>query len=128
MKSILVLTAIFLISCSSAGLITINSTVKLKTKDGIDSAKARTIASQFLESERKRNIQGRVVIEKFEEKYKKQCNEHPVALKEYGKFCNAHYVISHSSDPFCIGESRVLEICASSQCFYEISKYMEICE
>lgn len=115
-------------SCSSSELIEINPKIELRVNDGIEAERAQQIVSQFLESEKRWNIRGVVEIEYFEEEYKKQCNEHPMALQEHGKFCNAIYTISHSSDPYCVGGSRVIESCTGGECSYEISKYIEICE
>jgi len=128
MKNTFILSAIFLLSCSSGSLQSINPSVKLKIKGDIDSDKAILIVSQFLEAERKWNIQGVVEVSYFEEKYQRQCKRNTVSFQEYGKFCNAKYVISHASDLFCFGGSRVIESCNAGKCVYKISEYMEICE
>jgi hypothetical protein len=100
----------------------------LIVENGIEIEKAKIMVSEFLNQERTNNIHGKISVNVFEEKYRKECLEFPMAKEHFKEFCNAQYVIAYSADTKCIGGSRVIENCESGACNYRISEYSEVCE
>lgn len=97
-------------------------------EDNIDIETAKNAIEQFLAQEKRFNISGRIAIERFSEDDKSRCNNSAIALEIHGDFCDAQYWISHSSDPYCVGNAGVIEVCREGKCEYRFSEYIEICE
>ena len=97
-------------------------------ENGIEIEKAKIMVSEFLNQEKGNSIHGNISIKVFEEKYRKECLETPIAEEHFKEFCNSHYVITYSAEPKCRGGSRVIERCERGSCNYRISEYSEVCE
>ncbi len=119
---------IFISSCVSHGLERINENITLAASSGVETARSKVIVLQFLKEHEDLNLEGELKVLPFQEEHKRNCYKHTNPRTSQRKYCEAKYIISHSSDKYCSGHSSVLENCHEGECEFEISYFIETCE
>lgn len=126
MRVLVLCAVVFAMSCTSQTVRSNGNTIV--AKDNIGAVKAETIVREFLAQETRHNIEGKIVVGRIDADDRARCNASTFAREHHGEFCDAHYYISHSNDPLCIGSAQVIEDCGNGECKFRFSEFVEICE
>lgn len=133
MKYIIIILCLLIISCaSSRKTLHLSQDVMVVYDYRVSEEKVLRIAEQFIEglkNDKNWKVKGKLKIEYIEEKNRKSCADEYPFMKLVGeRFCYAQYIILYDTDPYCHGDSMVLETCNEKACSFEPSEFAELCE